>query len=112
MIDPAMLQSFSYVAASMSVVVAAFYYALSLRNANRTRQTELFMKLYDRWNEKGFQKQWMDVVYQWGWKDYDDFEIKYGSGNTEAFSSSFSVSAFFEGVGVLVKRKRFCPVCV
>lgn len=63
------------------------------------------MKLYERWSDKDFQRRWMDVVYNWEWKDYDDFEMKYGSSNIEAFSSSFSVSAFFEGIGVLVKRK-------
>lgn len=105
MVDLVLLQSISYVAAALSVVVGFFYYALMLRNAGRARQTELFMKLYERWEDEDFEKHWMEVVYEWEWKDYDDFDKKYGSGNLEAFSNAFSVLAYFEGIGVLVKRK-------
>ena len=73
-------------------------------NANKARQTQLFMQLYDRFDDKDFQRQWMEVIYQWEREDYDDFERKYGSGNLEAFSSSFSVAAYFEGIWCSLKE--------
>ena len=74
-------------------------------NAKVSRQTQLFMDLYNRWDDKEFQKKWMEVIYEWSWKDWDEFQMKYGIGNLDAYASSFSVSAYFEGIGVLVKRK-------
>jgi hypothetical protein len=41
------------------------------------------------------------------WKNYDDFMNKYGSeNNLEAWTSWLSIGAFFNGVGVLVKRGK------
>jgi hypothetical protein len=105
MVDLELIQSIFYTATAISVVCTAFYYAVTLRNAAKARQTELFMKLYERWYDESFQQHWMEVIYKWQWADYDDYERKYMSGNIQAFASGFSVLAYFEGIGVLVKRK-------
>lgn len=100
------VQTISIGIAAASVVVALTYYSLQLRNQNRTRQAQLFMQLYDRFHDKEFMKKFVDINDLWEWRDYDDFLKKYGpETNLEAYSSWASVGNFYEGMGVLVKRK-------
>ena len=93
---------------AVGVVIAL----IQLNNISRTRKTELetrqaqlLMQIYDRWNEKDW---WYNVslVFRQEWKNYDDFIKKYGpETNLDNYSSMLSVNAFFEGIGVLVKEK-------
>ena len=77
-----------------------------LRNLNKTRQTELFMNLYETFRNREFQRQYAEIIFQHKWKDFNDWLEKYGPGtNIEAFSSWISVPAYFEGIGVLLHRK-------
>ena len=66
----------------------------------------MFMEIYDRFNEADFARHYNQLVYQWEWKDYDDFMEKYGpETNPEAHISWRSMSNFFQGIGLLLKRK-------
>ena len=50
-------------------------------------------------------KQFSDITNVWEWKDYDDFNEKYGpNNNPEDYASFLVLITYFEGVGVLVKR--------
>ena len=112
------------------LLVGIFYYVTTLRNAQKTReltlesqelsqkaqeqsletrQAQLFMYMYDRWNDPEFLTHW-NVIFSWEWTDYDAFrEIHDSTVNRVSFSS---VAIFFEGVGVLVKRKLVDPSLV
>lgn len=77
-----------------------------LRNLNKTRQTELFMNLYETFRNREFQRHYAEIIFQHKWKNFDDWLEKYGPAtNVEAFSSWISVPAYFEGIGVLLSRK-------
>jgi hypothetical protein len=67
-----------------------------------TRQAELLMQLYDRYNDTEFRKAYNKVLYT-QWADYDDFNAKYGP-ESDVRIALETINAFFEGVGVLVKR--------
>ncbi|MGD0804806.1 MAG: hypothetical protein ABSA11_12130 [Candidatus Bathyarchaeia archaeon] len=80
MVDIVLLQSASYVAAAIGVCVAAFYYALNLRETTRNRRatftTNLMQTLYSK---EGF-GDFFDLVYM-KWDNFDDFLAKYDSAN-------------------------------
>jgi hypothetical protein len=92
------IQTFSIVIASASVVAGVIYYALQIRNQNRTRQTDLVMKLYSNFNSPEFQKTWEQILKREA-KDLQDYQKKYGN------AESVTVGMFFEGIGILLKRK-------
>ncbi len=92
------IQTVSIAIASASVVAGVIYYTLQIRHQNKMRQTDLVMKLYSQFNNLEFQKVWEEVLNRQG-KDYDDYHNKYGMAEVTA------VGMFFEGIGILLKRK-------
>ncbi len=88
----------SIVVASASVVLAAIYYISQIRHQTRIRQTDLVTRLYSQFTSHEFQKTWNDVLKREA-KDYSDYEKKYGLADT------LTVGMFFEGIGILLKRK-------
>ncbi len=98
MVDLALLQSVSYIAGALGVCVAAVYYVMNLRMSQKnqelslktqelaykaqeqtleTRQAQLFMQIFQRFNEPDFFDKYTTFL-SWKWKDYDDFMSKYG----------------------------------
>jgi hypothetical protein len=45
------------------------------------------------------------VLFNWTWKNYEDWREKYGPQNIEAYSLWTSVGNYFKGVGVLMDEK-------
>jgi hypothetical protein len=87
-------------------VSAVIYYIFTARNAERSRKAQLFMSLYEQFNNYEWMQRWTEKFYIWEWKDFDDYFEKYGPiKNPNAFSSYNSTCAFFEGIGVLLKNK-------
>jgi hypothetical protein len=113
MIDLVMLQVVRDLVAIFGVIAGLTYYIMTVNNQNRTRQAQLFMPIYSRFQEKDFMRQFSDITNIWDWTDFDDFSEKYGPNtNPEAYSSWLMVLTYFEGVGVLVKRKLIDPYLV
>jgi cytochrome c oxidase assembly factor CtaG len=88
----------SIIVASASVVAGVIYYSLQIRHQNKMRQTDLVMKLYSQFNSLEFQKIWEEVLKREA-KNYEDYYNKYGLAETT------TVGMFFEGIGILLKRK-------
>jgi len=88
----------------IGIIASILYYTSVLRNANKTRQTQIFMNLYEVYRSVEFRRLWYGTS-SWSWTSYDDFMNKYGwETNPEAFSVLHSILGYFEGVGMLVKR--------
>ncbi len=119
MVDLATLQAVSYIMGSLGVSVAAIYYVYSMRISQKnqeftlkaqeqtleTRQAQLFMQLYTIFTNYEFKTKWNDMMNVWDWKDFEDFNSKYGWATNPAEFSKFDfIGTFFEGIGVLVKR--------
>ena len=80
--------------------------------ALETRQTQLFMYMYDRWSDPEFMKHYYEIM-EWSWTDYDAFWERYGaSKNPDTYLHFSTIGKFFEGVGVLVKRELVDPSLV
>lgn len=106
------LQTISIVIAATSVVLAATYYVLILRNTKLTRQAQLFMQLYQNFTSLELHKNVIELL-NYEWEDYDDFERKYGSDyNIDAYSKRASVWLWFNGIGLLVQKKLIDPEMV
>ncbi len=119
MVDPLTLQMVRDVVAIFGVIAGFSYYVLTVRNAQRTRelslkaqeqaletrQAQLFMNLYETWSSPEFRKRsnWINRVIEY--EDSEDFHRKYGVVvDPDAFASWASVAAYYEGIGVLVRR--------
>jgi len=94
----------SAILAAAGVLVGVIYYIMDMRNQARTRQTDLVMRLYATFSSSEFQDAWGKVRKRAREvEDMDDiyaFEEKVGG--LREFNQ---VSLFFEGVGILLKRK-------
>jgi hypothetical protein len=94
-------QAFSIVLTGMGMIIALTYYALQIRNQNKTRQAQLFMELYATYRNPEFRKLWHRVLSR-EFKDYQEWQEKYM--NPDDLADHTTVQAFLEGVGVLLKR--------
>jgi len=92
------IQTVSIAIASAGVFAAAVYYIFQIRHQTRMRQTDLVMKLYSQFNSFEFQKVWYEILKREA-KDYYDYEKKYGLAEFTA------IDIFFEGIGILLRRK-------
>ena len=114
------IETVSIVFTGLSISLAAFYYISTLRNAQRTqqlqletRQAQLFMQIFGRFNELSFVDQINEVRFQWSYSDTDDFTRKYGyNNNPKAWNTLNSIIWYFEGLGVLIYRELIKPELV
>ena len=56
----------------VSLVVVLAYYALTVRNQNKTRQAQLLMGLYENYRSLEFRKMCHEIG-SWEWTDFEDF---------------------------------------
>lgn len=99
------IQTLSIALAAVGIFIAAINSILSNRRADQQRQTELFMNIYNRFQDKEFGKTMFRIETEYLWTDLDEFEQKYGiETNLEVYAEINSIARYFEGVGVLVKE--------
>jgi hypothetical protein len=97
--------------AATGVIVAAIFYILNMRATYQTRQAQLFMPIYSKITEKDFMKDGWEILDEWEWTNLDDFEKKYLA-DRDNRGKFWAFSDYWEGVGVLVKRKLIDPKLV
>ena len=92
----------SIVLTGIGIIVAISYYTLTLRNADRTRQAQLFMQMYNRWRDdtKGLD---VNSVVMTKLSGFNEFLEKNQSDENfkEVLDALFG---FYEGLGVIVKE--------
>ncbi|UCH04926.1 MAG: hypothetical protein JSW05_01860 [Candidatus Thorarchaeota archaeon] len=93
--------SVSIVIASMSVVLGVILATLQLREQSKTRQAQLFMEIYAQFSQSELLERRFQLV--------EAFKDQTQDGHPEIWETSrgdmSSILFFFEGVGVLVKRR-------
>jgi hypothetical protein len=97
-VDIPILQTVSIGIASASIVIGVVYYILQIRHQTKMRQTDLVMRLYSQFSSLEFQKIWGEIQKREA-QNYHDYERKYG------LADALTVGLFFEGIGILLKRK-------
>jgi hypothetical protein len=112
MTEPVSLQTLLTYLTLISVPVGVFYHIMTLRNTRRnqdqqleTRQAQLFMSLYNRLSDKNFNQDWMDAVSLTINSQEEYMHLFYDTEKrTEIGSAVNALFAYFEGIGVLIKR--------
>lgn len=97
------VQTVSVAVASAGVFIAAIYYITQIRHQAKQRQTDMVMRLYATFGSTDFQKAYQKVA-NIEFEDFADFRKKYVA-DIEVRAAMYSVVTFFEGIGVLAKRK-------
>ena len=100
----------------IGTLTAAFIAVRSYINANKraeearereleTRQTQLFMSIFQTTTTKEFLTDSEELLHIWKWRDYEDYDTKYGEINNLVGNGKLNyVMSFFNGVGVLVQK--------
>ena len=105
------LDQIIYIVPLFALTASIIYYAINLRNANKTqrlqletRQAQLLMQIYNKYTETELMKQQMDIV-NMDYNGIEEFWSKYGpNSNPERYTSFARLGYFFDGIGVLLKR--------
>lgn len=99
-----MIEYLPFVLTGIGIIVSILYYTSVLRNANKTRQAQLFMDLYRTYRDPEFRRQYNEIMTQ-KWVDFDDFWEKYGGrNNPDAWTVWQTVASYFNGIGVLLRQ--------
>jgi len=93
----------SAVVAAVGVLIGVVYYILDMRNQTRQRQTDMVMRLYTTFGSAEFQRAYQKVR-SLEFKDYSDYTKKYGQ-DLQVREEMYTVTIFFEGIGLLAKKK-------
>ena len=75
-----MIETIALVLTGIGIIASILYYTSVLRNANTTRQAQLYMGLINTFNSLEFRTQW-HLIESATWEDYDDFHEKYSPGS-------------------------------
>ena len=92
------IQTVSIVIASASVVAGVIYYSLQIRLQTKARQTDMVMRLYTAFGGKEMREAWEKITTR-ECTDFSTYKSEYG------LSEINEVGWFFEGVGILLRRK-------
>jgi hypothetical protein len=102
------IQTVSIGIASASVVIGVVYYIFQIRHQTKVRQTDLIMRLYATLGSKEFVENDVSIFNQ-EVNDFQGFMLKYGSFpkfmESPEYVPYMMDSEFFEGVGILLRRK-------
>jgi hypothetical protein len=109
LVDLVEIQAAYYMVAATGVLVAAIYYVFNMRATQRnmkhtleTRQTQLFMQIFQRFQEPEFTVQY-SILLGREWRDIEDYIKKYRDPTPDG-ASLLSVQTYFEGVAVLLMK--------
>jgi hypothetical protein len=119
MVDLALLQSVSYIAGASGVCIAAIFYVLNLRISQKnqeisqrnmrqtleTRKLQFVTSITNQLLSEEGQRRYGELL-NMEWKDYDDFEKKYGSDyNLDNYAKRMNVWKTYNTLGMLVREK-------
>ena len=104
MVDMVLLQQVSYIAGAFGVCVAAVYYVSNLRMNQRIMRINMTNSLVQRLCTEDFLNKYTELMYM-NWRDYDDFEKKYGSDTKpDNFVKRMIIWNILDSLGTLLKR--------
>jgi len=99
------IPSISAIVAAIGVIIGVIFAVLQLRDLVKTRKTDLVIRLYSTYGSREFQEAWVETL-RLEFKDYHDYLKKYGATSEKpVYTSVNMVAAYFEGIGILLRRK-------
>jgi hypothetical protein len=89
----------------LSIIIGVAMAIIQFRNLVKTRRIQLYTELFNKLTEKAVQRNSLDVLLVWKWKDPDDFFEKYGpEKNPDEFMKFTSSISYLENVGLYIKE--------
>lgn len=92
------IASISAVVAALGVIIGVVFTAMELRNLVKTRQIDLVVRLYSTMGSKDMLEAWEKIKTS-EYKDINAYIKEHG------LSEVHEVGVFYEGIGVLLRRK-------
>ena len=112
MVDLAEIQAAYYMVAATGVLVAAVYYALSLRTNQRNMKIQLSTRIADKFATKEYLSDYHDLILL-NWRDVEDFKKRYDhTVNKESFVKRFSMWQTYDNLGYQVREGLVDPYIV
>ena len=99
------VQTISVMITAASLTLAAIYYVSILRINQRNSKIALTNNIMQTMQSEQAQRNWIELM-NMEWKDYDDFEVKYGVGGWAKF---FSYMSQLEGIAFLLMNEFLDP---
>ena len=98
------IEYLALVLTGLGISASILYYTMVLRNANKTRQTQVFMSLYNDMAEPDDLERWMEMM-NWEWDDIADFNEKYGpQKNRTAWAWRMQNYRRYNAIGLFLQR--------
>ena len=97
------VDTLSIVLTGIGLIIALTYYALQLRNQNKTRQAQLYMQIWNRFSSEEGNRRALDVMAQ-EWTDFDDFREKHVFGDLEGRAKRNHIWEEHDGIGFLLHK--------
>jgi hypothetical protein len=98
-------QTIGVLVTATSVTVAAIYYASTLGEARKSRHMQLLLQNISILQNEDSYKRYVTLMNN-EWKDYDDFEKKYGSDNNpDNYAMRSSMWTWYNNLGYMVSKK-------
>ncbi|MCX6655282.1 MAG: hypothetical protein NTY03_09200 [Candidatus Bathyarchaeota archaeon] len=93
-----------YMVAATGVLVAAAYYVLNMRATLETRRLGLMDSIATRVASRDGFRDYFELL-RYEWKDYEDFERKYGSeNNVDGAGKRYAAWNSFNSIGALLRK--------
>ncbi|MBM3292576.1 DUF948 domain-containing protein [Candidatus Bathyarchaeota archaeon] len=111
MVEYELLQTASYLIAALSFAITCAYYIMNLRNTQKnmeltleTRRISLVRDLTKSMTDVDGLSSYIEQM-GWEWKDYGDFEKKYGTeNNVSAAAKRFAIWNNFNSTGAMLRK--------
>jgi hypothetical protein len=98
------IQAAYYMVAATGVLVAAAYYVLNMRAAERNKKIQLSTSITERLSTKDWNRDFLQL-YNHNWGDIDDFMKKYDSTvNPDSHALRWEVWATYDNLGYLLRE--------
>jgi hypothetical protein len=109
MVDLAEIQAAYYMVAATGVLVAAVYYILNIRAAERNRKIQLSTSITEKLGSKEFLRDFVELS-NLDWRDPEAFAKKYDSSinsdiSNENWAKRWHLWATYENLGYLLRNK-------
>ena len=97
------IQAAYYMVAATGVLVAAIYYIINLRTSQKNMRITLTNNLMQSQLSEESWRKWIELM-NMEWKNYDNFEKKYGSDyNSDNFSKRMNLRHSYNSLGNLLR---------
>jgi len=104
MVSLEILQTIRDIIAIIGVVGGFLYYLFTMRGSYKSRQTEIFMRLYQTSiDSEGYKKFWR--LMSKSWMDFGDYMQKYGAmTNPDEAAERMAHLSTYDGLGIMVRN--------